>query len=164
MFRIHSHIYPQFFFEAPPEQKIGLPAEYHDQKAQQNACENPMQAEEPAQQHRHPDIDRRLDHRSPNIAEQTVGIDICFNRRPHQSYIQRCDHQTQRQVVQHVFGAYPERNESRREHIDSETDRAAQQKPHREQLFEYRHDALFVSFGHQIPHTGIHAVEHGAHQ
>ena len=57
MFRIHSHIYPQLLLQAFSEQEIGLPAKYHDQKAQQNACENSMQAEEPAQQNRHPDID-----------------------------------------------------------------------------------------------------------
>ena len=164
MFRIHAHICPQFLFEPPPEQEIGLPAEYHDQQAQQYTRKNSVQAEEPAQQHRHPDIDRRLDHRSPNIAEQTVGVDIGIHRRPRKADIQRRNHQTQRQVVQHVFGAYPKRNEGRREHIDSETYRAAQQEPHREQLFEYRHDTLFIPLGHQISHPGIHAVEHGAHQ
>ena len=164
MFRIHSDIYPQILFEASPEQEIGFPAEYYDQQAQQYARKNSVQAEEPSQQHRHSDIDRRFDHRSPDVAEQTVGIDICLDRRPRQSDIQRCDHQAQRQVVQYVFGTYPQRNEGRREHIDSEAYRAAQQKPHREQLLEYRHDALLIPFGHQISHSGIHAVEHGAHQ
>ena len=126
MFRIHSDIYPQILFEASPEQEIGFPAEYYDQQAQQYARKNSVQAEEPSQQHRHSDIDRRFDHRSPDVAEQTVGIDICLDRRPRQSDIQRCDHQAQRQVVQHVFRAYPQRNEGRRKHIDSETDRAAQ--------------------------------------